>query len=153
MGGGYLTCVKWFLKLKDQRKLEDLCKEQEKIISKLEDLFSKTRISIDNSKEPERTGPNHPRVIRSRTQRKSRPGIKDENKKVTFKPKTRPYFKLVHAKWVITRTLWVINNLMANKSLVMMRVFRMEGRNGPDDNYDQKSTSLWWTNVSSISTR
>lgn len=35
-------------KLKDQRKLEDLCKEQEKIISKLEDLFSKTRISIDN---------------------------------------------------------------------------------------------------------
>jgi len=34
--------------LKDQRKLEDLCKEQEKIISKLEDLFSKTRISIDN---------------------------------------------------------------------------------------------------------
>ena len=83
--------------LKDQRKLEDLCKEQEKIISKLEDLFSKTRISIDNSKEPGLTGRNHPRATRSR-QRKNRPGIKDENKKVSFKPKTRPYFKLVHAK-------------------------------------------------------
>jgi len=35
-------------KLKDQKKLEDLCREQEKIISKLEDLFSKTKISIDN---------------------------------------------------------------------------------------------------------
>jgi len=34
--------------LKDQKKLEDLCKEQEKIISKLEDLFSKTRINIDS---------------------------------------------------------------------------------------------------------
>ena len=83
--------------LKDQRKLEDLCKEQEKIISKLEDLFSKTRISIDNSKESERTGRNHPRTTSSR-QRKNRQGIKDENKKVSFKPKTRPYFKLVHAK-------------------------------------------------------
>ena len=34
-----------------------------------------------------------------------------------------------------------------------MRVFRMEGRNGPNDNHDQKSTSLWRANVSSISTR
>jgi len=35
-------------RLKDQKKLEDLCREQEKIISKLEDLFSKTRINIDS---------------------------------------------------------------------------------------------------------
>ena len=85
-----------FFQLKDQRKLEDLCKEQEKIISKLEDLFSKTRISIDNSKEPERTRPVNPPMTGSQKQRKNRPDIKDEKKKVSFKPKTRPYFKLVH---------------------------------------------------------
>ena len=84
--------------LKDQRKLEDLCKEQEKIISKLEDLFSKTRISIDNSKEPERIGRAHPPITGSRKQRKNRSDIMDEKKKVSFKPKTRPYFKLVHKK-------------------------------------------------------
>ena len=87
-----------FFQLKDQRKLEDLCKEQEKIISKLEDLFSKTRISIDNSKTSAHTGRKHSQATRSRTQRKNRPEIKNEHKKVSFKPKTRPYFKLVHAK-------------------------------------------------------
>merc|ERR1719402_1108863 len=46
---GYLTELNNLSKrLKDQRKLEDLCREQEKIISKLEDLFSKTRINIDS---------------------------------------------------------------------------------------------------------
>ena len=40
----------YIFQLKDQRKLEDLCREQEKIISKLEDLFSKTRINIDSRK-------------------------------------------------------------------------------------------------------
>ncbi|CAG5082961.1 Oidioi.mRNA.OKI2018_I69.PAR.g10245.t1.cds [Oikopleura dioica] len=33
--------------LKDQKKLEDLCKEQERIISKLEELFAKTRVNVD----------------------------------------------------------------------------------------------------------
>ena len=32
-------------------------------------------------------------------------------------------------------------------------VFRMEGRNGSNDNHDKKSASIRWTNVSSISTR
>ncbi|CBY18530.1 unnamed protein product [Oikopleura dioica] len=33
--------------LKDQKKLEDLCNEQERIISKLEELFAKTRVNVD----------------------------------------------------------------------------------------------------------
>lgn len=37
-------------KLTSQRKLINLCKDQEKIITLLEDLFSKTRIDIDKSK-------------------------------------------------------------------------------------------------------
>ena len=37
-------------KLTSQRKLVNLCKDQEKIITRLEDLFSKTRIDIDKSK-------------------------------------------------------------------------------------------------------
>ena len=37
-------------KLTSQRKLVNLCKDQEKIIVRLEDLFSKTRIDLDKSK-------------------------------------------------------------------------------------------------------
>lgn len=35
-------------RLKDQKKLEDLCREQERIISKLEELFAKTRVNVDS---------------------------------------------------------------------------------------------------------